>query len=88
MSVEFADPTPPLWVAEVVAPTDSAEVVRYKRQIYRDAGILLWEIYRPLRLVDVYAPGQPVREYGIDDTLDGGDVLLGFRLAVKDLFAA
>lgn len=87
MSEEFADPNPPLWVAEVISPTDRAEVVRYKRQIYCDAGILLWEIYRPLRLIDVYAPGQPVREFGINDTLDGGDVLPGFTLAVKALFA-
>ena len=85
--MEFADPDPPLWVAEVIAPADRAETVRHKRQIYHDAGILLWEIYRPLQLVDVYAPGQPVREFGIDDMLDGGDVLPGFRLAVKELFA-
>lgn len=87
MSEEFADPNPPLWVAEVISPTDRAEIIRHKRQIYRDAGILLWEIYKPLQRVDVYAPGQPVREFGIDDTLDGGNVLPEFRLAVKALFA-
>ncbi len=87
MSMEFADPEPPLWAVEVIAPTDKAVVIRHKRQIYREAGILLWEIYRPLQLVDVYAPGQPVRTLGIDDTLDGGEVLPGFRLAVKELFA-
>jgi hypothetical protein len=34
----------------------------------------------------VYAPGQPVKTFGIDDTLDGGDVLPGFALAVREIF--
>jgi len=36
--------------------------------------------------IDVYAPAQPMKSFGIDDTLDGGDVLLGFTLALKELF--
>jgi hypothetical protein len=35
----------------------------------------------------VLAPGQDDRELGPDDTLDGGEVLPGFTLALDDLFA-
>ncbi len=32
------------------------------------------------KLIEVYVPGQPVKLVGVDDTLDGGDVLPGFTL--------
>src|SRR5687768_16934977 len=32
------------------------------------------------------SPGKPVMALGIDDVLDGGKVLPGFKLAVKDIF--
>lgn len=86
MSDDYPDPEPPLWVVEIISPTDKASDIRDKRAIYRQAGILLWEIYPPSKSVDVYAPGQPLREYSIDDVLDVGNILPGFKLAVKDLF--
>jgi hypothetical protein len=38
--------------------------------------------------VDVYAPGEPVRTVGMGGTLDGGVVLPGFTLPVRELFPA
>lgn len=87
MSDEYPDPEPPLWAVEIISPTDTAADIRAKRQIYIDAGILLWEIYPQLKKIDVYAPGQPVRTVGIDDSLDAGDVLPGFTVTVKDIFS-
>ncbi|MEO8607171.1 MAG: Uma2 family endonuclease [Chloroflexota bacterium] len=87
MSDDYPDPEPPLWVVEVVSPTDKAPDIRAKRQIYIQAGILYWEMYSKSKSIDVYAPGQPPRTLGIDDTLDGGAVLPDFRLPVRDLFA-
>ena len=87
MSDDYLDPIAPEWAAEIVSPTDKATDIRQKRQIYIGAGILLWEIYPDLASVDVYAPGQPPRTFSGDDTLDGGSVLPGFTLAVRDLFA-
>jgi Uma2 family endonuclease len=84
---EYPDPVPPLWVVEVISPTDKAEAIREKREMYLRAGILLWEIYYPSRSVDVYTPGKPMKTYSIGDVLDGGDVLPGFTLAVAELFA-
>jgi hypothetical protein len=38
-------------------------------------------------MVDRFRPGQPILTLGIDDMLTGEDVLPGFQVAVKDLFA-
>jgi len=37
-------------------------------------------------LVEVYISGQPVRKIGLDGVLDGGDVLPGFSVTVRDIF--
>lgn len=87
MSDEYPDPTPPEWAVEVISPTDKATDIRNKRQIYLDAGILYWEVYLQSQYIDVYAPGQPMKTLGINDTLDGGDVLPGFTLPVKELLS-
>ncbi len=85
-STDYPDPVPPLWAAEVISPTDKIGDIRNKRALYREARILLWEIYPEDQVVEVYAPGQPPRTVGIDGVLDGGDVLPGFSVAVKELF--
>jgi Uma2 family endonuclease len=86
LSKEYPDPVAPLWAVEVISPTDKVGEIRKKREIYRAAKILLWEIYPDDQSVDVYAPGQPVRTLRMDEVLDGGDVLPGFMLPVHDLF--
>jgi Uma2 family endonuclease len=88
MSDEYPDPVPPQWAVEVISPTDKAFDIRAKRQIYREAGILLWEIYPQAQSIDVYAPNQPARTAHTGETLDGGNVLPGFTLAVGELFAS
>jgi Uma2 family endonuclease len=62
--------------------------VRVKVGNYLAAGTVVWVIDPERKLVEVYAPGQPVRKVGVDSVLDGGEVLPGFTLAVKDIFAA
>lgn len=86
LSMDYPDAVAPLWAVEVISPTDKAGEIRKKREIYRGAQILLWEIYPEDQSVDVYALGQPVRTFRIDEVLDGGDVLPGFTLPVHDLF--
>lgn len=87
LSKEYPDPVPPLWVAEVVSVNDKPRFIRAKRQVYLEAGILYWEIYPDEQSVDVYAPGQLVRTYGLNDTLDVGDLLPGFNIMAAELFA-
>jgi hypothetical protein len=38
------------------------------------------------RTVAVHRPGQPVRILGMNETLDGEDVVAGWTLAVRDIF--
>lgn len=86
-SDEYPDPVPPELAVEIISPTDKAADIRKKRRVYLQAGILLWEMYPQARGVDVYAPGQPMRELGVHDVLDGSNVLPGFKLALRELFS-
>jgi Uma2 family endonuclease len=72
---------------EVVSPSDLAEDDREKVREYFRAGIrLVWVIYPRLQLVDVYESAKIVRVLERDEELDGGAVLPGFRLPLRDLF--
>lgn len=85
-SDDYPDPNPPELVMEIISPTDKAADIRDKRRIYRQAGIFLIEMYPQSQSADVYAPGQSMKTVGIDGVLDGGDVLPGFTLAMRELF--
>jgi Uma2 family endonuclease len=86
LSSEYPDPDPPLWAVEVLSPTDKPGEIEKKRKIYRQAVILLWELDPDQQVIDVYAPGQKKRSFSLNDTMDGGSVLPGFTLPVRDLF--
>jgi Uma2 family endonuclease len=80
-------PVVPDLVVEVVSPSDRPGYVEDKVAIYLGAGVPLIWVFDPWqRRVRVHRPGQPMRELTIDDTLDGEDVLPGFRLAIRDVF--
>ncbi|MBA2447501.1 MAG: Uma2 family endonuclease, partial [Chloroflexi bacterium] len=51
-------------------------------------GVRLVFVVNPRRrTVAVHRSGQPVRILGLDDVLDGEDVVPGWTLAVRDLFS-
>jgi len=80
-------PFAPDLAVEVVSPGDTASDIRDKVDLYRAAGTrLVWLIYPALRKVDVYLPDGTAREVDAEGTLDGGDVLPGLQIAVKDVF--
>jgi Uma2 family endonuclease len=83
---EFFPGSPDLAV-EVVSLSDRLPEVADKIARYLAAGTrLVWEV-RPLqRTVVVHRPGQLPVELGVDDVLDGEDVVPGFRLAIADIF--
>lgn len=83
----YPEPEPPLWVAEVISPTDEPGRIAAKRQIYLQAGILYFEAYPDDQAVDVYAPGEPPRRFSLGDVIDLGSLIPGFTLAVQDIFA-
>jgi Uma2 family endonuclease len=86
MSDEYPDPEPPLLAVEVISPTDERSEINEKIAIYQQAGILLWVFNPRYQHVYVYAPGQPMRTLTADDVLEGGEVLPGFELSVRDIF--
>lgn len=82
------NPNPPDLAVEVDFPSSetSRDTLRIKIGNYLAAGVVVWVVNVEQKLVEIYAPGQPVKVIGVDGTLDGGDVLPGFTLAVKDIF--
>ncbi|MEO8397949.1 MAG: Uma2 family endonuclease [Chloroflexota bacterium] len=86
MSNDYPDPIAPIWAVEIISPTDKVADIRKKREIYRSAQILLWEVYPDERSIDVYVPGESLRTYGIEETIDLDNVIPGFSLSVRELF--
>jgi Uma2 family endonuclease len=82
------NPNAPELAVEVDFPStyESVRQFHVKMANYMAAGTVLWIGYPETKIVEIYAPGQPVRWVGIDGVLDGGDVLPGFKLAVREIF--
>ncbi len=77
---------------EVVSPSNRPREMLDKVERYlRYGSRFVWLVYPEKKIVDVYRLAEDgsivLRSYGINDTLDGGDVLPGFTLAVKEIFA-
>jgi Uma2 family endonuclease len=90
LPLEGFGPIPPDLAVEVVSPSDLKDVkqrIEYKLARYLAAGVpLVWMVYPERREVEVHRPGQPMTTVGIDGALDGGDVLPGLTIAVRDIF--
>jgi Uma2 family endonuclease len=85
-SRDYFSPIPPALVVEVVSPFNAPGVLRFKLANYLAAGIVVWVVDPDALTVEVYPPGQRAQKLGVDGVLDGGEVLPGFTLAVKDIF--
>lgn len=79
-------PIPPDLAVEVLSPSNSPRAMRLKIANYLVAGSVVWIVDPDRKLVEIYTPGQAARMAGIDGTLDGGEVLPGFTVAVKEIF--
>jgi Uma2 family endonuclease len=71
---------------EVLSPTNDAEDMRLKITNYLLANTVVWLVNPDKKRVEVYVPGQPPEVLTVEGTLDGGAILPGFQLAVKDIF--
>ncbi|MDQ3043560.1 MAG: Uma2 family endonuclease [Chloroflexota bacterium] len=72
---------------EIVSPSDRAGLVVEKVTAYLAAGTRLVCVVRPeQRALTLHRPDQPPLELSENATLDGGEVLPGFQIAVRDLF--
>jgi Uma2 family endonuclease len=73
---------------EVLSEGNTAAEMRRKLREYFQAGVrLVWLIDPATRTADVYTSVRKKRHIDADGTLDGGAVLPGFRLPLRQLFA-
>lgn len=84
---QIPDLAPDLAV-EVISPSNTVREMARKRKEYFEAGTrFVWQVYPDRKEVEVYTSPGRFRTLGLADTLDGGELLPGFRLALADLFA-
>ncbi len=87
--VQKAVPFAPDLAVEVASPNQYRPGMGAKAQRYLAAGTrLVWVLWPRWRQVDVWHPGdtQPAATLGMDDALDGEDVVPGFTWPVRQLF--
>lgn len=73
---------------EVLSPDDRPGYVREKVAEWLEAGAgVVWIADPRSRTVAVHAPGVAPRILGESDSLSGGDLLPGFTLPVREIFA-
>lgn len=82
----FGDGAPDLCV-EIISPSEDRRDVISKLNEYVDSGAQqVWHIYPSTRTVLVYSLTADIRYLGLDDDLDGGDLLPGLSFKVARLF--
>jgi Uma2 family endonuclease len=80
-------PFAPDLAVEVVSPNDSADDIHEKVADYLKYGTrLVWVLYPKSQTAVAHTPDRTFPPISIDGVLDGGDVLPGFKLALRDLF--
>ncbi|MBV9123438.1 MAG: Uma2 family endonuclease [Planctomycetes bacterium] len=78
----------PNLAVEVLSRSNTPGEMAAKRQDYFDAGVqLVWEIDPLARTAMVYSSPTQVTTLGPGDSLEGGTVLPGFILPLRELFA-
>ncbi len=80
------NPLPPDLAIEVLSPTNDEQDIRVKIVNYLLAGTVVWLVDPFKKYVQVFVPNEPPQTIGINGVLDGGGLLPGFTLAVKELF--
>lgn len=78
----------PTLAVEVLSDSNTPEEIKRKRREFFKAGTkLMWVVDPKTRVVTVWTSVRKSFELTEADTLDGGAVLPGFKLALCDLFA-
>ncbi len=81
----------PNLAVEVISPSESPRKINDKTALYLNSGTeLVWNVYPEDKVVEVWQDaqdgGMKVHTLDINGALDGGDVLPGFSLPVKNIF--
>jgi Uma2 family endonuclease len=78
---------PDIAVEVFSAGNTEAELKRKRREYFKAGVQLVWVIYPKKRTAAVYSAVDDPTRLGEGDTLDGGDVLPGFKLPLAELFS-
>ena len=82
-------PVAPDLAVEIISPNDLYTEVREKVAIWLEHGTRMVVVMNPRhREITVYRTLTEVRHLTVEDTLDGEDVVPGWRVAVRELFAS
>lgn len=78
---------------EVISPSETPVSIHDKTALYLKAGAsIVWNIYPDEKVIEVWQQGEDasltLRQYTVEDTMDGGTVLPGFQLKVRAVFPA
>ena len=77
----------PSLVVEVKSPSDRVNQLHDKALMWLNAGVdMVWVVLPDTRSVDIYRSDTETVTVAEPDTLDGGDVLPGFRCDLADIF--
>jgi Uma2 family endonuclease len=80
-------PGAPDLAVEVISPNDLYTEVDEKVAEWLEHGTQMVLVVNPRRrTVAVHRPGQPVRILGVNDAVDGEDVVPGWTMSVRDIF--
>lgn len=78
----------PALAVEVLSPGNTPEEMDRKLHDYFTTGVrLVWYVDPETRTVSVYTIADRCTVLREDDSLDGGNLLVGFRLPLRELFA-
>lgn len=81
-------PWPPDLAVEILCDGNTRREIDLKRQEYFDAGVtVVWVVDPRQKSVRVYTDSETFVALGEADQLDGGDVLPGFMLSIREWFA-
>ncbi|MEO8394955.1 MAG: Uma2 family endonuclease, partial [Chloroflexota bacterium] len=80
-------PVAPDLAVEVVSPGDRADEIDQKVVLYLRYGTrLIWMVYPKTKTVIAHT-ANGIQRFDINDTLEGGDVLPGFKMAIREIFS-
>lgn len=81
-------PEAPTLAVEIVSPSDTAEAVDSKARRWLAAGTeAVWVVFPRGKSVTVYQSLDNIQILTVDHVLDGGEVIRGFALPVREIFA-
>jgi Uma2 family endonuclease len=86
-TTEAYNSIPPDLAVEVLSPSNTPDEMTIKVDNYLRAGVVVWVVSPEAQRVVVHHPENAPKIYNLTDTLDGGSVLPGFTLPVRDIFA-